>query len=394
MQMNHQTYSVPKLSVLVLLAIVLVALNLRPVMAVISPILDQLQLATAMDDRLAGLLTTLPVMVMGLFALAGIAIQQYVSERQGVVIGLVLIALACISRYWFGSSMALLGSAVVAGMGIALIQVLIPSFIKTCAPARAGSVMGFYTTAIMSGAAIAAALSAPLSHLLGWQHALAALGLPAILAMLVWRKVTAKLPVAVHTGSIQLPFKSARAWLLMLFFGIGTGAFTLVLAWFPPYFTQLGWSASQAGLLLSALTLCEVIAGLLISANIHRFPDRRVLLWFILALQLLGLLALVYYPVKLVWLAVAGIGFGIGALFPLALIVAMDHVKSPREAGALLGFVQGGGYMIASLMPLLAGIIRAHSSSLVQAWLLMAAGVVLLMLMALRLKPGSSLYPS
>lgn len=391
MQMNHQTYSVPKLSVLVLLAIVLVALNLRPVMAVISPIVDQLQLATGMDDRLTGLLTTLPVMMMGLFALAGIAIQHYVSERQGVLAGLLLIAFACISRYWFAASSSLIVSAVVAGMGIALIQVLMPSFIKTIAPARAGTVMGFYTTAIMSGAAIAAALSAPVSQALGWQPMLALVALPAILAMLVWFKITARLPLPVHAGSIQLPFKSARAWLLMLFFGIGTGAFTLVLAWFPAYFTQLGWSASQAGLLLSGLTLCEVIAGLLVSATIHRFPDRRVLLWFILALQLLGLLALVYYPVKLVWLAVAGIGFGIGALFPLGLIVAMDHVKSPREAGALLGFVQGGGYIIASLMPLLAGIIRAHSSSLMQAWLLMALGVVLLMLMTLRLKPGSSL---
>ena len=73
-----------------------------------------------------------------------------------------------------------------------------------------------------------------------------------------------------------------RAWLLMLFFGIGTGAYTLVLAWLPPFYTELGWSAAHSGLLLGALTLVEVLAGLVVSSIINRFPDRRPLLLAVL----------------------------------------------------------------------------------------------------------------
>jgi len=81
------------------------------------------------------------------------------------------------------------------------------------------------------------------------------------------------------------------------------------------------------------------------------------------------------------------LGSGIGALFPLSLIVTLDHARSAREAGVLLSRVQGGGYLIAALMPLVAGWVRDSGASLNQAWLIMSAGVVLLMVMAWRFRP-------
>ena len=192
----------------------------------------------------------------------------------------------------------------------------------------------------------------------------------------------------------SLPVGSRRAWLLMVFFGIGTGAYTLVLAWLPPFYTELGWSAADSGLLLGGLTLVEVLAGLVISSIIHRFPDRRILLLSVLLSVLAGLACLIVAPAQLALPAVILLGCGIGALFPLSLIVSMDHVRDPAGAGALLGFVQGGGYIIASNMPFIAGLIRQHSSSLAQAWMVMAGGVVVLLLIAVRFAPGGRLAQS
>lgn len=386
-----QTNKLQRLSVMMMIALILVAFNLRPIMAAVSPLLDSIQVATGLSNIAAGLLTTLPVFMMGLFALGGAIIQRYLSESRGIFLGVLLIAFACLSRYWFGSGIALIISAVIGGLGIALAQVLIPTFIKTYAPQRAGSLMGFYTTAIMAGAAISAGVSSPVASHIGWQHALALAGIPALLAAVIWHTTTHALPKIVHEFKATLPLNSKRAWLLMLFFGVGTGAYTLVLAWFPPYFTQLGWSASQSGFLLSALTVCEVIAGLLVSSLIHRFPDRRRVMLGVLSCLMVGLLALIYAPNQLTIVVVIAIGFGIGALFPLMLIVAMDHVKHASQAGALLGFVQGGGYMIASLAPLFAGFIREQANSLTQAWQFMMMGVVILMLLSIRLKPNSTL---
>ncbi|MOA59118.1 putative cyanate transporter [compost metagenome] len=83
-------------------------------------------------------------------------------------------------------------------------------------------------------------------------------------------------------------------------------------------------------------------------------------------------------------------GLGIGALFPLSLIVAMDHAATPSEAGRLASFVQGVGYLIAALFPFAAGLIRQHMADLTPAWMLMTLISLVLFAMAIRFRPPSS----
>ena len=381
-------------SALLVAAIILLGLNLRPILAAIGPLLDSIQAGTGLGNADAGLLTTVPVFAMGVCALLGAQLQRRLGVARGIAIGIAIIAAACALRWpWHGSG-GLIATAALGGLGIALVQALLPAFIKRHFPARAGQLMGFYTTGIMGGAAIAAASASPLAQSLGWQALLALWALPAAVAALLWRRAAAsRVDVASGAGA-SLPVGSPRAWLLMVFFGIGTGAYTLVLAWLPPFYTELGWSAADSGLLLGGLTLVEVLAGLVISSIIHRFPDRRILLLAVLLSVLAGLACLIVAPAQLALPAVILLGCGIGALFPLSLIVSMDHVRDPAGAGALLGFVQGGGYIIASSMPFIAGLIRQHSSSLAQAWMVMAGGVVVLLLIAVRFAPGAHLAPS
>ena len=67
---------------------------------------------------------------------------------------------------------------------------------------------------------------------------------------------------------------------------------------------------------------------------------------------------------------------------------AMDQIDDPSRSGDLLAFVQGGGYIIASLSPLAAGLLRDHMADLTGAWVLMGAGVVVLGVMTLQFRPG------
>ncbi|WJV64102.1 MFS transporter [Pectobacteriaceae bacterium CE70] len=376
----------------IVITIVLLGLNLRPVLAGIGPLLDQIQAATGLSDGEAGLLTTLPVFAMGCCALSGGWLQARLGEYRGITLGISIIAVACILRWWFTTRTGLLITAALAGIGIALIQALIPSFIKHFFSQQSSTLMGIYTTAIMAGAAIAASSVSPLSGVIGWSGALAFWGILALIAALAWRRMSS-LPKPVTGGNtVSFLRLTPRAWSLMIFFGVGTAAYTLVLAWLPPYYTKLGWSASQSGFLLGGLTLTEVVAGLLVSSSINYFPDRRRLLIPVLLLLLLGMLGLIFAPVLLAFPIMILLGLGIGALFPLSLIIALDNVDIPQQAGALMGFVQGGGYIIASLMPLVAGFIRQHSTGLEQAWVIMTAGVIVLMLMALRFGPRKPAY--
>lgn len=123
-----------------------------------------------------------------------------------------------------------------------------PAFLKRLYPDKAGSLLGLFTTGIMGGAAISSAAAAPLAHFFGWRQTLALAAIPAIIAFTFWI-VFAQNPNK-PTSLTELPFKKGRAWLLMAFFGIGTGAYTLVLAWLPPYYVELGWSASYQAIFL------------------------------------------------------------------------------------------------------------------------------------------------
>ncbi len=375
-----------------LAAVVLVGLNLRPALAAIGPLLDMIQRATGIGDGAASLLTTIPILLMGLGALGARRLQRVTGIAGGVWLGVVLIGLACASRFGAQHAWLLLASAGCAGIGIAMVQALLPGFVKAHFATRIGGAMGVYSTSIMGGAVLASVVAPFAAARWGWLVALAGWALPAAVAALAWPLASrgGDAPASGPTAAPPMqarPARSPRAWRLAMFFGIATGAYTLVLAWLPPYYMRLGWSPTAAGSLLGGVTLAEVVAGLAISATIDRLPDRRPALHAAIASLFVGLLVMLAAPDTLAMPAALLLGAGIGALFPLSLIVTVDHAATPADAASLTGFVQGVGYLVAGLFPFAAGIVRQHLADLTPAWIAMACLCVVLFALAAGFAP-------
>ena len=364
----------------------IVGLNLRPILASVGPLFSVLQREVGLSATEFSLLTTLPVAMMGLAALSGPWLLARVGAVRGIMIGLFILLLACSFRGMSATLTGLMTTALLGGASIGMIQALMPALIKREYAQTASTVMSLFSTGIMAGAALAAASAEPLFSWLALKPALAMAGVLTLLALVLWLAL-----VKHHRGQTpvreSVTLSSSRTGLLLLFFGVGTGAYTLVLAWLPPLYIQAGWSARSSGYMLAWLTLTEVVAGFVVSALIGKFPDRRVPLITVLLLLLAGLMCLVFSPGTTPVISTLLLGTGIGALFPLSLIVTFDHAQTPAQAGKLLSKVQGGGYLIAALMPLIAGIVRDNAVSLTSAWLVMSAGVVLLIVIALTFKP-------
>ncbi|EMD2715331.1 MFS transporter [Enterobacter roggenkampii] len=367
----------------------IVGLNLRPILASVGPLFSVLQREAGLTATQFSLLTTLPVAMMGLAALCGPWLLARVGAVRGILFGLFILLVACSLRGFSTSLTGLMGTALLGGASIGTIQALMPALIKKAYTQTASTLMSLFSTGIMAGAAVAAASAEPLFSWLTLKPALAMAGVLALLALMLWLPLV-KQPQGEQTAHESVTLSSSRTGLLLLFFGVGTGAYTLVLAWLPPLYIQEGWSARSSGYMLAWLTLTEVAAGFAVSALIGKFPDRRVPLITVLLLLLAGLLCLVFSPGTTPVLSTLLLGIGIGALFPLSLIVTFDHARTPAQAGKLLSKVQGGGYMIAALMPLVAGIVRDSSVSLTSAWLVMSAGVVLLIAIAFTFKPAAN----
>ncbi|HID5225448.1 TPA: MFS transporter [Enterobacter roggenkampii] len=367
----------------------IVGLNLRPILASVGPLFSVLQREAGLTATQFSLLTTLPVAMMGLAALCGPWLLARIGAVRGIMLGLFILLVACSLRGFSTSLTGLMGTALLGGASIGTIQALMPALIKKAYTQTASTIMSLFSTGIMAGAAVAAASAEPLFSWLTLKPALAMAGVLALLALMLWLPLV-KQPQGEQTAHESVTLSSSRTGLLLLFFGVGTGAYTLVLAWLPPLYIQAGWSARSSGYMLAWLTLTEVAAGFAVSALIGKFPDRRVPLITVLLLLLAGLLCLVFSPGTTPVLSTLLLGIGIGALFPLSLIVTFDHARTPAQAGKLLSKVQGGGYMIAALMPLIAGIVRDSSVSLTSAWLVMSAGVVLLIAIAFTFKPAAN----
>lgn len=374
-----------------LACVVGVALNLRPSMAAVGPLLSSVRQDVPLGFGLASLLTMLPVMAMGLAMFFGIRLANVLGLYRSISLSLWLIGLATLARWFAESALHLIVTAVLAGLGIAMIQALMPVLIKTRFKANLSLCMGLYVTAIMGGAALAASFAPAVQQISGnWRAGLAVWSVLALLGLLLWaaqRRLVdgnGQPPIAAQRISfVRLP----RAWLLGIFFGLGTAAYTCVLAWLAPYYVEQGWSEQHAGLLLGYLTLMEVVSGLITPALANRSRDKRLLLALLLGLMLGGFAGLILLPqsLSLVWASL--LGLGIGGLFPMSLIVTMDHLDDPQRAGALTAFVQGIGYLIASLSPLLAGVLRDRLGSFSAAWWALAVMVVVLLVMVLRLDP-------
>lgn len=379
----------PRPALWLMASIILVALNLRPSMAAVGPLLSAIRGDIPLSFSLASLLTMLPVMAMGLAMFFGLSISQWLGEQRTVVVSLLIIGLATVSRLFLDSAAELILSAVLAGVGIALIQALMPALIKSRFSDNVSVCMGLYVTSIMGGAAIAASFAPLVMTRTGsWRMGLAIWAVLALVALLVWlgqRSAVPTLPAqAQRNGSF---FANSRAWLLAIFFGLGTASYTCVLAWLAPYYVEKGWSEQNAGLLLGFLTAMEVLSGLLTPAIANRSRDRRLVLVVLLALIMAGFCGMVLSPQYLSLLWPCLLGLGIGGLFPMSLIVSLDHLDNPQRAGALTAFVQGIGYLIAGLSPLVAGMIRDRLGSFEWAWWSLTGVMALMLLIVLRFNP-------
>ena len=327
--------------------LVVLGLNLRPILSSISPLLGEIRLATGLSFQSSALLTSLPVVCMGLVALVGIRVEAQLGERRGIALGLMMILLACLARWLLGQAPALLATALLGGAGVALIQALVPAMIKRQFHQRVPLAMGVYSASLMGGGGLAALLS-PLvaSHFQNWQAGLGIWLLPALGALLLW-------------------------------------------AWLPAYYQQLGWGVLPSGSLLAFMTIFQVIAALLMPALAQRGIDRRPLLTISLLAQTVGYSGLLWAPLQYPHLWVALIGFGLGACFALSLLLTLDHRRDPREAGQLAAFVQGVGFLINAVSPWMTGWLRELTGSFVSAWAVLTVTVIAMLVVTRVFSPAT-----
>ncbi|WP_231973362.1 cyanate transporter [Variovorax sp. HW608] len=377
------------------LLVVLIAINLRAFLTSTSPLLDEIRAETGLGFRGASMLTMLPMLAMGLMSLIGVSLGGRIGARAGVLCGLAAIAVACGGRLFAEDAAWLLASAALAGVGVGLVQALMPGVVKRGYPAHTGMAMGLYSAALMGGGGLGAIGAPWLAHASGdWHAALAIWALPALLAAVIWacsRSDAAATGAAMDSetrNGWRQCLRNPRAWLLACYFGLVNGGYTSLVAWLPQFYAAKGRDAAHSGSMLTWMTVAQLVSALLVPVLARRHRDLRPWLVAMLVLQISGFAALAL-DAPMAVSAVGVLGFGLGGAFALCMALALDHLPHPEQAGALAAFMQGVGFMVAALAPLATGWMREHAGGFEASWTYLGVVAMLLLPVTWRLDPRS-----
>lgn len=345
---------------LLLLGLVLVALNLRPALSSMAPVLGQVSAGLGLTGSEAGLLTTLPVLCLGLFApLAPILARRFGGER--VILGILFtLALGILVRSTLGVAGVFLGS-LMAGASIGIIGVLLPGIVKRDFPRHAGTLTGVYTMALCLGAAMAAGATVPLATRFdgSWAMGLGFWLVPALLAMLVWLP-QARQGHGLHKVAYRVRglWRDPLAWQVTLYMGLQSSLAYIVFGWLPSILIGRGLSPTEAGLVLSGSVILQLVSSLSAPWLATRGKDQRLAIVIVMLLTLAGLFGCLYAPLSGLWGWAVVLGLGQGGTFALALTLIVLRSGDAHVAANLSSMAQGVGYTLASMGPFAVGVVH------------------------------------
>ncbi|MGY2894336.1 CynX/NimT family MFS transporter [Deinococcus sp. UYEF24] len=372
---------------LLILGLILVALNLRPTLAGFGPLLSQIQQELRVNATTVSLLTTIPLVCFGAFAPVAPWLTRARSSETVILGCLGLIMVGALFRVGPALPWILLGTLLV-GAGIAVVNVLLPGWIRVRFPAQAGVMMGVYTFSVVGGAALASGLSIPLRNALGgaWRPSLGVWAALALLGVVAWLPTVLGRPPRASGPSLAAPsvWQNPAALWVTLYMGFQSLVFYAWLTWLPKVLQDHGSTLAASGTLLALGNLVQLPFTLAVPIWASRRADQRGLVLGTSLLVAAGLLGLLLFPASapLPWVLL--LGAGCGGTFSLALVLIVQRAQTPSQVPQLSALAQGAGYLLAASGPFVFGAVHDHTGQWTAPLWFLVICTVLVFLVGLR----------
>lgn len=343
------------------IAIFFVSLNLRPSVTSVGPLLDTIAADLSVSSTQMSLLTSIPVFCMGLFAPLAVPLQKKLGYRTAVNVLMLLIGAATLVRIVFASYVGLLVTSFLTGFAIAIISPMINAYIKERFGEKMAPVIGVYSFAIGGGATLSAAFTGVFYETFNsWAIALGVWGLLAIFALVTWTMAVERTPASathVDEQAARNPWKTTRAWIILLFFGLQTSLFFGLTTWLVSMALEQGMPLLTAGSVLTMMTIVQLVGNIVIPSLLSKYPNRISWLYGLIALGMVGALILFIDASWSIWIGAMILGASMSGLFPIGLLLPLDEATNNREANEWSSMVLSGGFMMSAIIPLVIGVV-------------------------------------
>lgn len=347
-----------------LVFILLVAANLRAVLAAVGPVLPDIADDLRLSSAEQGLLTAAPLVTFAICSPFVHSVAYRFGNEQLLSAALVLLGVGVLVRSSpLGGSLSLWAGTAMVGVALSAANVLLPVLVRDGFAERVAVVSGYYVAVQSVVAALASVLAVPLTLLTGsWRPALGVWGVLVLLALLVGLQGRIRASSSgvgseqIHDPAV-LVWRSLLAWQVAGYFGLQSSCFYLLMSWLPSVEQDRGVGAAAAGGHLAVLLMTGVVATLVVPRMVDGCRDHRPLAGAAPLALLLAVAGLLLVPrLAVVWAGIAG--FALSAAMVVSLALINDRTRSSHVTSRLSSMVQGTAYATVVLALVAAGMLR------------------------------------
>jgi CP family cyanate transporter-like MFS transporter len=358
-------------------ALFLAGLVLRPQIVGIGPLLPRIESSLGVSHAVAGLLATIPVLCMGVFAPAAPSVLRVVGSHRAVVLSLAVIGVIGLVRAFVPGPALVLALTVPLGVGIAIGGTVLPVVVREELPTRPALGTGSYTSGINIGAAIASLTAVPLALIEGWRTALVVYAVAAGVVAVVWTR-RRDMPERSVVERAPLPFGRPIAWMLAATFALQSSLFYGFNAWLPEVYVDRGWSQTAAGGLIAVANVTALVFGLATAVTADRFGSRRLYVGGAAAAATVAG-ACFAGSVPSAWLWAVLLGSALGILFTIVMTLPLDAADNRSEVAAMTAVMLGLGYVVSAFAPAVLGFVRDRTGSFTLSLVLLTVDAAMLL---------------
>jgi MFS transporter, CP family, cyanate transporter len=363
--------------VAVIAGLFIASLAMRPQILAIGPLLPFIRDDLGLAAGVAGLLTTIPVLCMGLFAPVGPRLAARFGAGRAFVLCLSTIVGFGLLRAFAPDVPLVLAATLGIGIGIGSAGAIPSMIVSRRLPTRPAMGTGAYAGGIVAGSTLASGLAVPLAVDEDWRRALLIISLASIGSIVAWIVLVGLGGRPAARRARRLPWRDGTAWLLIVVFGLQSVLFYGIVSWLPNAMVERGWDPAQAGALIAVFNGIGLLTTIGVPLVADRLGPRRGQLIASAVTSVFGLAGVALAP-DLAFLWVTILGLSLGAIFPLVLTLPLDVADDPARVGSVAALMLLGGYILSSFGPVVLGAARDLTGNFgASEWILVLVAIIL-----------------
>ncbi len=374
------------LSLLLLLVILLSAFSMRGPMGCVGPLMSEIRAGMNLNAALAGLLTTLPLLLFAVTAPFAVMLSGRFGIRRMIPSSLFVVLLGILLRSAGEVWTLFLGTALIGG-GTGCLNVLVPAFFKEYFPRKSGKLTGVYSSSLTIASATTAAVIQPISLALSsWNGALLSFFVFPLLACLlstVYMHGLTESGKKKEEKGEKSPLFTRRNVSIAVYMGLQSLIFFTMLTWFPSMATSLYDFSFNSGILITVMQLSSLIPAYIVP-NVTTRKNARILsssLAFLFAPGII--LCLVGKSTPLLIAGTVITGLSLGSTFSMAITLCSLYGKNGKDTARIVSFGQCIGYLLASFGPTGFGMIYDSSSNWTSSLIILSLLALVMAIMGL-----------